>query len=79
MTVAAVILYHSPEGPLADANGRVAARRIVESAWAGGATPIVVVAFDPTGALAGALAGSPAVLAEPAPVEVGPVGKIGRG
>jgi CTP:molybdopterin cytidylyltransferase MocA len=79
MTVAAVILYHSPEGPLADANGRVAARRIVESAWAGGATPIVVVAFDPTGALAAALAGSPAVLAEPAPVEVGPVGQIARG
>jgi CTP:molybdopterin cytidylyltransferase MocA len=79
MTVAAVILYHSPEGPLADANGRVAARRIVESAWAGGATPIVVVAFDPTGALAAALAGSPAVLAEPAPLEVGPVGQIARG
>jgi CTP:molybdopterin cytidylyltransferase MocA len=79
MTVAAVILYHSVEGPLADANGRVAARRIVESAWAGGATPIVVVAFAPTGALAAALAGSPAVLAEPAPVEVGPVGQIARG
>jgi len=79
MTVAAVILYHSPEGPLADANGRVAARRIVESAWAGGATPIVVVAFDPTGALADALAGSPAVLAEPAPVELGPVAQIARG
>ncbi|MEP7379797.1 MAG: NTP transferase domain-containing protein [Chloroflexota bacterium] len=79
MTVAAVILYHSPEGPLADANGRVAARRIVESAWAGGATPIVVVAFDPTGALAAALAGSPAVLAEPAPVENGPVAQIARG
>lgn len=79
MTVAAVILFSHPEGPLADANGRVAARRIVESAWAGGATPIVVVAFDPIGALAAALAGSPAVLAEPAPVEVGPVGQIARG
>jgi CTP:molybdopterin cytidylyltransferase MocA len=79
MTVAAVILFHSPDGPLADANGRPAARRIVESAWAGGATPIVVVAFDPTGAVAASLAGSPAVLAEPAPVEGGPVAQIARG
>ena len=79
MTVAAVILFHSPDGPLADANGRPAARRIVESAWAGGATPIVVVAFDPTGAVAASLAGSPAILAEPAPVEGGPVGQIARG
>ncbi|MDL2335728.1 MAG: NTP transferase domain-containing protein [Chloroflexota bacterium] len=79
MTVAAVILFHSPEGPLADANGRPAARRIVESAWAGGATPIVVVAFDPTGAVAASLAGSPAILAEPAPVEAGPVAQIARG
>ena len=79
MTVAAVILFHSPPGPLAEANGRPAARRIVESAWAGGATPIVVVAFDPTGAVAASLAGSPAILAEPAPVEGGPVAQIARG
>ncbi len=79
MTVAAVILFALPEGALADAYGRVAARRIVESAWAGGATPIVVVALDPSGALAAALAGSPAVLAEPAPPEAGPVGQIARG
>lgn len=79
MTVAAVILFARPEGALADAAGRVAARRMVESAWAGGATPIVVVAQDPTGALAAALAGSPAILAEPAPVEAGPVGQIARG
>jgi CTP:molybdopterin cytidylyltransferase MocA len=79
VTVAAVILFARPEGALADAAGRVAARRMVETAWAGGATPIVVVASDPTGALAAALAGSPAVLAEPAPVEAGPVGQIARG
>jgi len=79
MTVAAVILFARPEGALADAAGRVAARRIVETAWAGGATPIVVVAADPTGALAAALAGSPAVLAEPAPESGGPVGQIARG
>ena len=49
MTVAAVILYARPEGALADAAGRPAVRRAVESAWAGGATPIVVVSFDPDG------------------------------
>jgi CTP:molybdopterin cytidylyltransferase MocA len=79
VTVAAVILFARPEGALADAAGRVAARRMVESAWAGGATPIVVVAADPNGELAAALAGSPAVLAEPAPAGLGPVGQIARG
>jgi hypothetical protein len=52
---------------------------MVESAWAGGATPIVVVAPDPLGAVAAALAGSAAILAEPAPLEAGPVGQIARG
>jgi CTP:molybdopterin cytidylyltransferase MocA len=79
MTVAAVILFARPEGALADANGRLAVRRMVESAWAGGATPIVVIAADPRGEIAAALAGSPAVLAEPAPVEGGPVAQIARG
>jgi CTP:molybdopterin cytidylyltransferase MocA len=79
VTVAAVILYAQPEGAVADAAGRPAVRRAVESAWAGGATPIVVVSFDPEGAVAAALAGSPAVLAEPAPVEDGPVGQMARG
>jgi CTP:molybdopterin cytidylyltransferase MocA len=79
MTVGAVILYRDVAGAVADAAGRPAARRAVESAWAGGATPIVVVSFDPDGAVAGALAGSPAVLAEPAPVEAGPVGQMARG
>ena len=80
MTVAAVILFtRGPEGALADAAGRGAARRIVETAWAGGATPIVVVCADPDGAVAAALAGSPAILAEPAPPEGGPVGQIVRG
>lgn len=79
MTVAAVILHAKPEGALADAAGRPAVRRTVESAWAGGATPIVVVSFDPDGAVASTLAGSPAVLAEPAPPEGGPVGQIARG
>ena len=79
MTVAAVILCPSAKGALADTAGRPAVRRMVETAWAGGATPIVVVAPDPDGFVAAALAGSPAVLAEPAPESVGPVGQIVRG
>lgn len=79
MTVAAVILFGRSEGALADAAGRPAARRIVESAWAGGATPIVVVSADPDGRVAAALAGSPAILAEPASGAAGPVGHIVRG
>jgi CTP:molybdopterin cytidylyltransferase MocA len=79
VTVAAVILCPSAERALADSAGRPAVRRMVESAWAGGATPIVVVAPDPTGTVALALAGSPAVLAEPAPESAGPVGQIARG
>ncbi len=80
MTVAAVILFAGgAESALVEAAGRTAVRREVESAWAGGATPIVVVCADPAGSVASALAGSPAVLAEPAPLEHGPVGQIVRG
>jgi CTP:molybdopterin cytidylyltransferase MocA len=79
VTVAAVILCPSAERALADTAGRPAVRRMVESAWAGGATPIVVVAPDPSGAVAAALAGSPAILAQPAPDASGPVGQIVRG
>jgi CTP:molybdopterin cytidylyltransferase MocA len=80
MTVAAVIVFaRGSDGALADAAGRPAARRMVETAWAGGATPIVVVCADPLGTVAAALAGSTAVLAEPAPDEHGPVGQIVRG
>ncbi len=67
------------EGALADAAGRPAVRRAVESAWAGGATPIVVVSHDENGQIAAALTGSPAVLAEPAPMDAGPVGQMARG
>jgi CTP:molybdopterin cytidylyltransferase MocA len=79
VTVAAVILFASPDAALADSAGRPAARRMVESAWAGGATPIVVVSADEGGRVAGALAGSPAVLAEPAPSAAGAVGQVVRG
>ena len=79
VTVAAVLLFPTIDGALADTAGRPAVRRMVESAWAGGATPIVVVSFDVDGQVASALAGSPAMLAEPAPSSAGPVGQIVRG
>lgn len=79
MTVAAVILAASPESALADADGSPGVRRIADAAWAGGATPIVVVSFDPDGAVATALAGAPVTLAEPAPPEHGPRGQMARG
>ena len=79
MTVAAVILAASPASALADADGVATVRRLADVAWAGGATPIVVVSFDPDGAVAAALAGAPVTLAEPAPPAGGPVAQIRRG
>lgn len=79
MTVAAIILAASPESALADADGMASVRRIADVAWSGGATPIIVVAHDPVGAVAAALTGAPVTLAEPAPVEAGPAGQMIRG
>jgi hypothetical protein len=79
VTVAAVVLAATPASALADADGLPRARRIADTAWAGGATPIVVVSFDLDGAVASALAGAPVTLAEPAPVSGGPVGQMVRG
>jgi len=79
VTVAAVILAASPESALAEADGVPAVRRLADVAWAGGATPIVVVSVDPEGAVAQALAGAPVTLAEPAPAAGGPVAQIRRG
>ncbi len=79
MTVAAVILSATAEGSLADTLGQPRVRRLVDLAWSGGALPIVVLAPDPDGAVAAALAGSEAVYGSPAPVEAGPVGQMVRG
>jgi CTP:molybdopterin cytidylyltransferase MocA len=67
VTVAAVILATDVAAALADADGVPAVRRIVDSAWSGGALPIVVVATDPEGRLAAALTGAAVILAEPEP------------
>jgi hypothetical protein len=77
VTVAAVILAASVESAMADAAGVARVRRIADAAWAGGATPIVVVAPDPDGAIAAALAGAPVSLGAPVPAG-GPVDQIAR-
>jgi CTP:molybdopterin cytidylyltransferase MocA len=79
MTVAAVILAATPASALADADGTPGARRIADSAWAGGATPVLVCAHDPDGAVARALATAEATLVEPVARESGPVGQIANG
>jgi len=80
VTVAAVILAASPESALADAEGQPRVRRIADVAWSGGALPVVVVSFDPDGAVAAALAGAPVTLAEPVPKPEGvPAVQIRRG
>ncbi len=79
MTVAAVILAASIESALADADGLPRVRRLADVAWSGGAVPVIVVAPDPAGTVAAALAGAPVTLAEPAPREAGPIGQIIRG
>jgi CTP:molybdopterin cytidylyltransferase MocA len=65
MTVGAVIVPGGVAEALADATGRPAVRRIVDSAWAGGALPIVVAACDPDERIAAALEGSPATVVDP--------------
>lgn len=79
MTVAAVILAASPASAIADADGTPGARRAANSAWAGGATPVVVVSLDPDGAVARALANAELTLVDPADAALGPVGQIARG
>ena len=79
MTVAAVILAGTAESALADAAGRASVRRVVESAWAGGAVPIVVVAQEQDGRVAAALAGSPALLSEAPGDDAADVEQVARG
>jgi CTP:molybdopterin cytidylyltransferase MocA len=80
VTVAAVILAASPESAMADADGMPRIRRVVDAAWSGGALPVVVVSFDPDGAVAAALSGAAVTLAEPVPPPEGaPVKQMQRG
>jgi CTP:molybdopterin cytidylyltransferase MocA len=84
VTVAAVILAPDPATALADADGLPRVRREADAAWAGGASPVVVVTIDPEGSVSAALTGTSSILAEPSPAGVeGPddatTGWIARG
>jgi CTP:molybdopterin cytidylyltransferase MocA len=79
MTVAAVILAATTASALADADGTPAVRRIADTAWAGGATPVVVCVADPDGTVAAALATTEATLSTLAAHDRGPVGQIASG
>ena len=79
MTVAAVILAANPASALADADGTPTVRRLVDVAWSGGATPVIVCSFDPDGGVGQALANAEVTLVEPAATQRGPVGQIVNG
>jgi CTP:molybdopterin cytidylyltransferase MocA len=79
MTVAAVILAASPASALADADGTPGVRRLVDVAWAGGATPVVICSFDPDGAVTAALANAEVTLVDPVDPAGGPVAQIVNG
>ncbi|MEO5965587.1 MAG: NTP transferase domain-containing protein [Candidatus Limnocylindrales bacterium] len=79
MTVAAVILAASPASALVDADGTPGARRIANTAWAGGATPVCVCSSDPEESVAAALANAEVTLVDPVDPARGPVGQIVNG
>jgi CTP:molybdopterin cytidylyltransferase MocA len=79
VTVAAVILAASEQSALADADGTPAVRRIADTAWAGGATPVVVCVHDPKGRVAAALANAEVSLATPIAASAGPAGQVANG
>lgn len=78
MTVAAVILAAPRDSALADADGTPAVRRVADTAWAGGATPVVVVG-EPDPALDAALATAEAAIAPADPAGGGPAAHLRRG
>ncbi len=79
MTVAAVILPESADEALAPTVGQPRVRRLADLAWAGGALPIVVVAHDPDGLVATALAGSEASQAASMAEATGALGDLRAG
>ncbi len=79
LTVAAVILAASETSALADADGTPAVRRIADTAWAGGATPMLVCVHDPKGRASAALATSEVTIVAPVPAALGPAAQIANG
>jgi CTP:molybdopterin cytidylyltransferase MocA len=79
VTVAAVVLAGAADAALADAAGRPAVRRIAETAWSGGAIPVIVAATDPTGSVGEALGGSEATVAQLEPGRAGVDAQLAAG
>src|SRR4029078_6427282 len=79
MTVAAAVLAARPASALADAAGTPGARRIVDIAWSGGATPVVVCSFDPDGVVAAALANAEVTIVDPVHRWLVPLGQVVNG
>jgi CTP:molybdopterin cytidylyltransferase MocA len=71
LTVAAIVLVPDPAAALAEADGEAVITRLIHTAWAGGALPVVVVVPDGDATLAGAIAELPGVVAN-APAGVMP-------
>jgi hypothetical protein len=79
VTVAAVIFAARAEDAAALLDGVACVRHVADAAWSGGAMPIAVLAPDPDGAVAAALAGSPAQLVAPVPAAAGASELVVRG
>lgn len=79
MTVAVVVLAASSVSALADVDGTPAVRRIADTAWAGGAMPVIVVTHDPDGSVAAVLATAEASLMAPPPGDMGPGDQMAAG
>ena len=69
MTVAAIVIVPDSAAALADVEGEPAITRLVQSAWAGGALPIVVVCPSIDEAFQGIAADLQVVLVQPDPAE----------
>ena len=69
MTVAAVVIVPDSAAGMADVEGEPVIRRLVQSAWAGGAMPIVVVCPAVDGAFEQVLAELQITLVRPEPTE----------
>ena len=69
MTVAAIVIVPDSAAALADVEGEPAITRLVQSAWAGGALPIVVVCPSIDEAFQGIASDLQVVLVQPDPAE----------
>lgn len=78
MAVAAAIFAAQPESALAEIDGLPAVRHLALLAREAGISRVLVVSFDPDGAVEAAIDGV-ATIVDPAPPEHGPVAQLIRG